>query len=705
MLRHALLPAVAVVLLVATAIPQGAHAQFAKKWLSAGSLHSWYSEVGAEIESGGFVGNQQDGMRWPGIYRYTDTQAWKGLWIGVRNFTDERGETWPVRVVHAGPRVSGSGEFFPTEFEMVSKHPPTDVFVDGFFSESLAPMANDRVDPSIAADRMIINRVNTLLGVTMERRILQFSQQFHDNYHIIEYTLTNTGNTDADADIELPSQTLQDLYFFPQWRWSVARETRYVIGNATGWGINAMLDTWGDGEQDNLPAPGEPVRAQLVWHGFYPNKQVSYDNIGGPILPEALPATYISNVDTLGRLGAYQFVGAVTLHADKSAAEPVDDFSQPSTTIWIESDAPFQSQNDAFNPVKMETEYKIMSSGHRYPAHAYVVEPSGMSGWVDPSADPSLGTPGGFSNANGYGPYTLGPGESVRIVMAEAVDGLSREAANAIGHAYKLSGANDEALIEYEVGGQVVSMTKNEWALSGRDSLYQTFLDAIANFESGYAIPPAPAPPSVFNVNSGGDRINLSWEYPAGLPMPDRFEIYRAANAFDSTYTLIHTADGGETSYDDTTPIRGIDYYYYIVAATDENTDPTGRTPTGVPLRSSRYATQTYVPANLKRPPGEALSDVRIVPNPFNLGSSPAVRWPDQTDKLGFLNIPGQAQIEIYTELGELVDTIEHTDGSGDAFWDHTSSSRQIVASGLYFAVITDTNTGERIIKKFVIIR
>ncbi len=248
-------------------------------------------------------------------------------------------------------------------------------------------------------------------------------------------------------------------------------------------------------------------------------------------------------------------------------------------------------------------------------------------------------------------------------------------------------------------------MTKNEWTFTGRDSLYQTFRRALANYESGYEIPESPAPPSALNVESGGDRITLEWEYPADVSLPDGFEIYRAANAYDSTYSLVHEAGGSETTFDDTTPTRGIDYYYYIVAVTPPNSDDTGLTPTGVPLRSSRYATQTYVPANLKRPAGENLSEIRIVPNPFNLGSSPNVRWPDQTDKLGFLNVPGIARIEIYTELGELVDTIEHDDGSGDAYWDHTTSSRQIVASGIYFAVITDLENGGREIKKFAIIR
>lgn len=678
-------------------------AQFVNKWLSAGSMHNWYSEVGSECEVCGFVGEQQDGLRWPGIYRFTDMQAAKALWIGAVNVTDNLGTNYPYRVVHVGPRVSGGGEFFPIRFELISRLPPTAVLVDGAITEPEAAMVTEYSDPSITADVMIVNEANTLLGITMERKILQFTQEYHDNYHILEYTFTNTGNTDDDSEIELPDQTLEGVYFFFQWRLSVAKETRYVIGNGTSWGLNAMLDTRGDGVKED--PPGEDFRAQFVWHGKFPPFS-TYDNIGGPILPDALPALNIAPTDTTGRLGASQFVGVVTLHADTSPSDQTDDASQPSTTSWIGSDDPYTSQNDAFNPTKMEVEYAVMSAGHKSPRHADVVEPSGLPGFLDPTGDPSLGTPGGFSNANGYGPYTLAPGESVRIVVAEGASGLSREANSAIGRAYKDSGANNSTQITLDVHGQSHTMTKNEWVFTGRDSLFQTFRRAIANYESGYAIPRAPAPPGIFEVDGGGDRIQLTWAPHSTEPVPDRWEVYRAQGRFDSTYTLVHTASGGDTSFDDTTPIRGIDYYYYLVAVQSASqNDGTGLTPPGRELRSSRYATQTYTPTRLKRPAGESLSDVRIVPNPFNIGSSPFVRFPDQTDKLAFFNIPGRCTIAIYTDLGELVDEIEHTDGSGDEFWDHTTSSRQVVSSGVYIAVITDLDTGERIIKKFVIIR
>lgn len=704
--------ALGVAFLVAAMAP-ASQAQFESKWVAVGDFQNWYSSSGSEREQG-FVLEQQYGWRWPGIYNFTDMQAAKALWIGAQNVTGPEGNTFPVRVVHVGPRVSGAGEFFPVEFELVTKNELTVVTVDGDQSFASAEVIADRVDPSIPSDVMLYTRVNTLLGVTMERRVYQFSQDYQDDYHIIEYVFTNTGNTDGDAEIELPNQTLSGLMFFFQWRLAVSREGRYVVANSTGWGKNTMYDTRGDGVE--VDPVDEQFRAHYAWHGRSPESGLSYDNIGASV---QAPAINIAQGDTLGRLTASQFVGVVTLHADESAENESDDFSQPSTTTWIPSDALYQSSNDAFNSALMATEYAVMTSGHKAPRHAKAVEPTGLPGFLNPTGDPSRGESGGFSAANGYGPYTLAPGQSVRIVVAEAAGGLSREANKAIGRAFKDSGNNASAPITYTVGGQPYTMTKNEWVFTGRDSLFQTFERAIANYESGLSAPAGPLPPRTFDVRSGGDRITLEWTAHDDAPAFDRWEVYRAQARYDSTYTLVHTAAPGETSFDDTSPIRGIDYYYYVVAAQSPSQNPGGAgTPANVPLLSSRYATQTFVPARLQRPQGERLADVRVVPNPFYIGSSRDVRFPDQTDKLAFFNIPGQCRIDIYTELGELVDTILHTDGSGDDFWDHTTSSRQVVASGLYIAVITvtedivDNETGEvrfqagdRTHRKFVVIR
>lgn len=95
--------------------------------------------------------------------------------------------------------------------EIISKFEPTFVTVDGIPSYS-KDVTIDEIDETMKWDRMIVNTVNTQLGITMERKIFQFSQQYNDNYIVYDYTFTNTGNTDADDEIELPAQYPGILY-------------------------------------------------------------------------------------------------------------------------------------------------------------------------------------------------------------------------------------------------------------------------------------------------------------------------------------------------------------------------------------------------------------------------------------------------------------------------------------------------------------
>jgi hypothetical protein len=591
--------------------------------------------------------------------------------------------------VHVGPRVSGGNEFFPVKdgFKMSSRFDPPVVYVDGNLSYEKA-VDNNTVDPTLKPDRMIINEVNTQLGITVVRKIMQFSHPYHENYIISDYVLTNTGNIDDDAVIELPNQTLTGVYFYFQFRWAICFETRYLIGNATGWGINTMLDARGDGVKAD--PPDENFRVQYAWHGRYPNF-TQYDNLGAPIWNPSGSAGYIGAADTVGRLGSPQFIGVVTLHADKSATDKSDDFAQPGTTAYEGSDEPETSQNDAFNVKKMESEYGWITRGHKAPRHADKVEPTGN--FAEPKGDPALGTPGGFSACNGYGPYTLKPGESVHIVWAEAAAGLSRNQAIAVGRQFK--------------NGAIDTKTKNQMVLSGKDSLFYTFRRAIANYEANYDLQQPPLPPSVFNVNGGGDRIMLSWDV-YNPPDPDLkgFEIYRAKGRYDSTYQLIYQAKSDERSYKDVQLERGASYYYYIISVgVTIPANPALHIPASR-LVSSRYYGQSYDPAYLKRPEGEELSQIRIVPNPYNIAADQDILlFPNEPDKLAFFNIPGECTIKIFTENGELIKTIEHNDGTGDAYWNCTTSSNQIIVSGIYIAVITDLKTQKNQVEKFVIIR
>lgn len=656
-------------------------AQFKNVWMSAGSLHNWYSEIGSELEHG-FVTRQQYGMQWPAIYRFQDMQAARGWWVGARNFTDENGNSFPHKVVTVGPRNPQFFAAYPVKFEMVGKFPPTLVSVDGDLTIR-KDVVIDRIDDTLKADRMIVNIVNTQLGVTMERRISQFSQPSNDNYIVYEYIFTNTGNTDGDDEIELPSNTVQDFYAFWTHRNAVNQSVRFIVGNSSGWGKNTMNDSRGDGVK--VDPAGENFRAMFSWHGYHPEKTTTYDNIGGPMWAlNSTALTWNTPDDTIGRLGGAQFLGVVTLHADKSTSDKTDDPLQPKTTSWADSDDNmFKAGDNAFNLGRMTEQYQMMSRGHMSPRHADLVEPSGDFALQKSSPYVYFPGSGGASFNIGYGPYTLAPGESIRIVAAEVAAGMSRSEQIRLGRLYK--------------SGQITDYQKNTEVINqGRDSLFKSMRNAIAAFQNGWNIPQPPRPPVTLDVNSGGDRISLAWSLDGSDPNPPSgFKVYRSLGDFDKDPELIATLGATARSYDDLTLVRGFNYFYYMTCVGSSG------------LESSRYYSQTYDPANLKRPAGKKLSDIRIVPNPFIADPQKELSFQSDldVDKIAFYNIPGLCTINIYTELGELIKTIEHKDGSGDDYWYSVTSSNQIIVSGIYIAVITDNATGEKHIAKFAIIR
>jgi hypothetical protein len=627
------------------------------KWLSVGSLHNWFSSMGSEVEHG-FQPNQQFGLRWPAIYDLQDNQCSRAIWIGTKNFTDENQRFFTKKVVHVGPRITGEYVFYPKEFKLIGKFDNPSVIVNGIENNIHSDL--DTIDPFIPSDRMIKNILNTQIGITVERNIYQFGQEFHNNYIISEYTFTNTGNTDYDNNIELPGNVLTDIYFYYLYRWAITSNTRYAIGNATGWGINTMLDTRGDGVM--VDPPEENFRAQYAWHGRFP-QFTQYDNIGAPLWNAAIN---IAPGDTIGRLGAPHFVGIVTLHADKTATDKSDDLNQPATTSWEGSDEPEALLNDPFNDQKMAAEYVWLSRGHKSPRHAYAVEPSGN--FTNPTGDPSLGNPGGFSATSGYGPYTLESGENIKIIWAEAVDGIDRETAIEVGRQFK--------------SGQITSEQKNEIVLAEKDSLFKTFRKIIENYNNGtgYIIPQSPYPPERFEVNSGEDKIYLNWRHSGQGPTIKGFEIYRASGGYDSVHTLIHSAVSSDSSFVDSTILRGRNYYYYIQTIGDSlENNGEGLTPLGA-LKSSRYFTQTYesVSSTLTgivaiNYPVNEFKLFQNYPNPFNPVTTIEYHIKEQ----------GLVSLKIYNLLGEEVaELVNEVKNSGSYKINFNATG---LSSGIYF--------------------
>lgn len=76
------------------------------------------------------------------------------------------------------------------------------------------------------------------------------------------------------------------------------------------------------------------------------------------------------------------------------------------------------------------------------------------------------------------------------------------------------------------------------------------------------------------------------------------------------------------------------------------------------------------------------LKDIKVVPNPYIVRAA----WEASADerRIEFNNLPDICTIRVYTLSGDLVRTIEHTDGSGMAEWNLLSREGLLIAPGIF---------------------
>ncbi len=674
------------------------------RYVRIGSLQNHYSAYGSERA---WNNSYYEGLIWPADYLYQDNAVIKRSFIGCQNFIDQGGLEWEAYGIYLSADFVGKS-VFPVVLKQTAKFEPPTVFVDG--SNLTAPYLDDvdEIDPDQIPDRIVRNVINTSMGLTMDRTIYAFSQQYHDNYHIKIFTLTNTGNTDYDDEIER-NGPLYGVRIGWGIRYSDCREGSFAIGGTQSWGQHTWVTKRGEnyadhyGETITLANPiVDWIRCGFTWAGQFAEN--TFDNIGGPYLARD------------GRLTAPQHTGIAILHVDRSATDHTDDPNQPTTLGWHAGDTyPGMNTVSRAELSKMIQQYSMLSGN---PHNGLGGNERFWETYKDQKKDPWLvhNDGGGTNLWINYGPFDLEQGESVVIVEAEGVSGINRQLCEEIGRRWKkaYNDPNDQGPFVLPDGSTTTDENtyKDEWVYTGRDSIMLTFSRAKRNFDMDYQIPQPPQPPTLFEINSGGDRIALTWG-PSPSEMETDFggyRIFRAAGKADTTYEEIFACGSGTSNpvivhqYDDVSAVRGVSYFYYIVAFNDGSNNNTDANPHGS-LHSGKFYTRTTEPAYLRRPGSDYLEGIRIVPNPFYLNADRQnLLFPQETDKIMFYNIPGRCTIKIYTERGDLIETIEHTDGSGDEPWYSVTASRQTIVSGVYIAHI-ESHDGRSINKKFIIIR
>jgi hypothetical protein len=768
------------------------------KWIRVGAMQTYFSEQNSEVESGG-LDDLNIRVCWPAQYGLRQsTMRGRTMWMGCTNFYDSQVDrTFTAKVIGVGPRfddnVTNEVLVPPVEFKLVGKYEHPAVTVDGADGTiNTLYDAVEEIDENLVADRMMLIKNNTSIGVTITKKVYAFTQQNHNNYFVFDYVLKNTGIVSAAGDVY--PQTLTGFIFYLGFRYSFAGES--VTGYNQGWGV--WNSAWGRNTINDVigtdPTANDFLyRAHFAWYGPHSERPVS-DDWGCP-----------DQLDD-GVMAAAKFGGAMVLHADKSAQDHSDDLYQPKTTHFIDTDGdpcyppPLYTYNEPYCQIR----YNTMTLGHAALTQAQQIEASGL--YAD-QWGPGIG---GSQSTFGFGPYVLAPGDSIHVVIAQGTAGISREKNREVGGNWlQWTNGTGTPTLTMPTGSTTTDYDgyKEAWVLTCKDSLMKTFANIKSNYDSGYDLPQPPPPPSSFTVTSGGDKILLTWADNASTAdYFDGYVIYRSKGTVMSektVYEKIFECDASNVvhTFSDFTAVRGFDYYYYIQSKDDGSQNDV--TP-GTPLYSSMFWTITSMPATLQRPAtppnpyppdmdstffkvttdrgvwdagaayyaydivsyngtsyvvldsigvnpalpdtadaiwkptrdrgpwvsgssydaydvvsydtfnyvclfdiseGKGLDLVRVVPNPYDIRSR-MFQFGDksQYDRIAFYNLPPVCKLRIFTERGDMIWQKDHTLGTGDELWDSTTSSGQIVASGIYILYVEAPGQGS-IFRKFVIIR
>jgi hypothetical protein len=296
-----------------------------------------------------------------------DTWSSKAWFLGVESFTDTLGN------VHA-PMVTGCAQWeidydhlvFPVSdaqgftVHRYYKNQPPDVFTDGTQNNQAYPLDGaDHLDPDNQkipgnADGLIESWMNTNMGITIHQRAIAYSQANHDNYVIYEWTFKNTGNVDYDPDIELPDQTLNNVYFLRQHRISEWPTFPWIssFGQFTS-------ETWGghliDGAKNFFLSYGYPSHS--VEGAFDGN----WDNLAASSADEdwGWPQDPVNAAELLVFASA-----SVNDMANHDTNQPWASFTE-NTDLEVVTNAPSPGSS-IYSQQQIETCYRLMEEGNSW---------------------------------------------------------------------------------------------------------------------------------------------------------------------------------------------------------------------------------------------------------------------------------------------------------------------------------------------------
>jgi hypothetical protein len=469
-------------------------------------------------------------------------------------------------------------------------------------------IGTDGYNPDEAEEKIIAGWTTTE-NISAVRTSRAWSFNGLNNFIIIEYEFTN-----------LNSFQIDDVYFGFSYLLRPSYQD-FIVHN--GWG-------------DDFNRTDEVVSYDSTRKMIF-----AYDDTPNFSLPTDI-GNYWEEVNELRTTG---YAGFAMLYADVSA----DNSTQPSNVLYAQL-----LNNERF--------LNLSSSS---PQNMYNI----LSG-ADKSLQAEAGTRLTPFTLLSAGPYNISTGGKVKIVLAEAVNGIPvKEAVKGLDAQSKLP--------------------------AGLDSLKNT-IDRAANlYNNSYqlsAVPP-PSPEIEIIAQPSNQSIAISWE-----PLEEKwidpitgrndfleYRVYRSSRSFIGPDTLIRTINPKRSSdrqrffsddlnkwlFEDRSISLAAGYFYAVTSVDSAGNESwlTNRNETAV--QATREAAQNAL-------------NVKVFPNPFKEVSGFPTSGTENF--IVWSNLPALCTIRIYTSSGELVRTLRHDNpNSGEEVWDQLSDARQRTAPGIYF--------------------
>lgn len=545
------------------------------------------------------------------------------------------------------------------------------------------------------------------LPIRVTRTAHQWSGSKRDeNYIIYEYVIKNISPEIKAIEPDRPiPDTLYDYYM--------------LLSYAT----HANSRSW------NILFPSLTPGARNTWHFWDNTRKMIYGRAGsfretvaneefgyvatqGPVLP---------NGENTGEWTAPGFVGVRVLY---SSPDNTGTPSRINKFGWSAGGNTFDLSGP-FNGIPGTNEAK----------YSVVQDPALASNFISSSADTNYMRRNRMWSLVSLGPWTILPGDSIIVAIAEIVDGVDyKDALN------KDIGVNNLAGFDRNF---IPGTTRNKGGYlfqQSSDKAKFTY-DQYRNLSTGlltgngmrHPSPPA-APKFTVDFFRGEERIAanlITWGTETeNIPDPDDGTLDLAGyNLYRSNYlpigpwefvakipkgdASIFDASSNKYIFIDTTANIGTAYYYSLTAY-DTGKASWNINPSAIfaetnsnqvpPLESSIFANRMIVPFTTTFPPAKTLDDIVVVPNPFVLGSEfSRIGVPGSDDEIQFVNVPNPCTIRIYTVRGDLVKTIDVSETQGAIVsWDQTTDFGQFVESGVYIFHV-EAATGTKIGKLAIV--